>query len=120
MVTGERWRFPKSHRLLKRQDYQRVFNHGKRHSHGGFTVLALRNQLPHPRLGLVVSKRCGRRSVDRQRLKRLVRESFRLQQDTLGGLDIVVIGRSDALHRSNEELFASLSRHWRKLSSCVC
>lgn len=82
-------------------------------------MLARANGLPWARLGLVISGRCARRAVDRHRLKRLVRESFRLHQGRLAGLDVVVIGKPGLAQRSNQEVFASLERHWRRLEGCA-
>ncbi len=47
----------------------------------------------HPRLGLVIGKESVKLSVERNRLKRLIRDSFRLHQELLAGLDIVVVAR---------------------------
>lgn len=69
-----------------------------------------------PRLGLAIGKKHCRRAVDRNRLKRIVRESFRQHKDRLGELDIVVINNPAAAQASNAALFDSLARHWRRLS----
>lgn len=66
------------------------------------------------RLGLAVSKRAAKRTVDRSRLKRLARECFRHRRDE-GGRDFVVIARPPAAGASNAELTASLSRHFARL-----
>lgn len=71
---------------------------------------------PAPRLGLAIGKKHCRRAVDRNRLKRIVRESFRQHKDRLGELDIVVINNPAAAQASNAALFDSLARHWRRLS----
>ncbi len=79
------------------------------------TVLARNNGESHPRLGLAISKRQIRNAIDRNRIKRLVRESFRLRQHTLGGLDFVVMARSAALQADHETLRRSLQTHWDRL-----
>ena len=56
------------------------------------TLLALANDRGNPRLGLVISRKAAGAAVARNRIKRLVRESFRHTQTQLGGFDIVVIG----------------------------
>ncbi len=56
-----------------------------------FSVLAAQNTQPKARLGIVVAKRNVKLAVDRNKLKRLVRESFRQQQQQLNGLDVVVV-----------------------------
>lgn len=60
-----------------------------------FSVLACSSEQPQARLGIVVAKRNVKLAVNRNRLKRLVRESFRQQQLHLRGLDLVVIIKKD-------------------------
>ena len=81
-----------------------------------FTVLFRPNELQIPRLGLAIAKKHSRHATARNRLKRIVRESFRQHQALLAGLDIVVMNRPAAGSAKNEQLFASLDRHWRRLS----
>lgn len=64
-----------------------------RASHSGFVLLAIRNPLAQARLGFVLPKRRLRLAVARNRVKRIIRESFRCHQAELAGLDIVVMAR---------------------------
>ena len=59
------------------------------------SVLACASNKPGARLGIVAAKRNVKLAVDRNRLKRFVRESFRLQQQQLSGLDLVVLIKKD-------------------------
>lgn len=81
-----------------------------------FTVLSRQNNVDHARLGLAVSKKHCRRAVARNRIKRIVRESFRRAQRELAGLDIVVISQPGASAASTPALFDSLEGHWRRCS----
>lgn len=78
-------------------------------------VLATPNGRDYPRLGLAISKRNVKTAVGRNRVKRLVRESFRRHRQQLGGLDIVVLSRHATHDSSNPGLLHSLNRHWRRL-----
>ena len=71
----------------------------------------------HPRIGLAIAKKMLKRAVDRNTIKRTVRESFRLQQDTMGSMDIVVLARKEAQDVPPEELRKSLEKHWLRLVS---
>ncbi|MGD8911495.1 MAG: ribonuclease P protein component [Candidatus Thiodiazotropha sp.] len=107
--------FPRRCRLVKPTDYRRVFNIGERSSDRLFLVLATYNQLDCARLGLAVSKKTSPSAVDRNRIKRLIRESFRQNQTQLCGLDLVVVSRHGAVNAENRQCLKSLGQHWRKV-----
>lgn len=109
------FRFPHSARLTHQKDFQRVFDHATKSGDPCFTVLFTGNQQDYPRLGLAITKKVAKRAVDRNRIKRIVRESFRLNQHRLGRVDIVVLARSKAIETANQQLFASLEKHWNRL-----
>ena len=85
--------FPRSHRLAGPAQFGAVFEAAVRESRGPLLVYALPNDLEHCRLGLSVSRRVGN-AVKRNRIKRLLREAYRLKQHELPqGYDIVVTVR---------------------------
>ena len=107
-------RFGKDQRLLNAADYGRVFERATRSRDKLFTVLCRRNATDTARLGLAISKKHCRRATTRNRIKRIVRESFRQQQDQLSGLDVVVINQPGVSLASNPQMFDSLDRHWQR------
>jgi ribonuclease P protein component len=95
-VTNE-FRFPKSSRLLRTAEYDRVFERRRSQGNDLLVVYGCENNLPTSRLGLVVSRKCGN-AVVRARWKRCLREAFRLSQHELpAGLDLVVLPRGGAV-----------------------
>lgn len=107
-------------RLLNAGGFRRVFDGAVHKVHGkGLMALATPNDLGHPRLGLVFSKKNVRLAVERNRIKRLVRESVRLQQETLPGVDIVVLARRGAHELDNDTLHRQLYGMWRRLARDV-
>ena len=112
--------FARHQRLLKPADFKHVFARPVRLSNHNVTILARENKLNHARLGLAISKKQLRRAVDRNRIKRLVRESFRQQQEQLAGFDCVVMVRSSVTTLSNSAIFETLDKHWKSLAEkCV-
>ena len=108
--------YPRELRLLTAGDYRRVFETAAFKVHGrGLMALASANALGHPRLGLIFSKKNVRRAVDRNRLKRIVRESIRLQQHRLPAVDIVVLARRGAHELDNATVHRQLHGMWRRL-----
>lgn len=75
------------------------------------------NGLPHARLGLAISKRASKLAVERNRLKRLLRESFRRIRDQLPPVDVVVMARDQAVSLSNADLLAEADALWRRLAA---
>ncbi|WP_249976386.1 ribonuclease P protein component [Vreelandella olivaria] len=108
--------FPRCLRLLNAGDFSHVFEQADLKVHGkGMMALARLNTRGHPRVGLVVSKKNVKLAVDRNRFKRLVRESVRLRQDHLPSVDIVVLAKRGVQDIDNETLYRQLDGMWKRL-----
>jgi ribonuclease P protein component len=81
-----------------------------------FKVYAHSNALSYGRLGITVSKQVSRRAVDRNRVKRQIRESYRLCHEQLAGLDVVVMATGTAGQAGNPALRQSLKQHWEQIA----
>src|SRR3990167_2908820 len=83
--------FTKEERLRKRRDIDKVFKEGRAFKGAIFNAYVLRNSLGHPRIGIVVGRKFGG-AVQRNRIKRLLRESYRLNKGLVGeGIDMVLL-----------------------------
>ncbi|MBV9344260.1 MAG: ribonuclease P protein component [Gammaproteobacteria bacterium] len=102
-------------RLRHKRDFDAAYAGGKRSADGFFAVTARANTAGVPRLGLAVAVRAAGNAVRRNRLRRLIRESFRLHQRALPPLDVVVSVRPKAHAASARELAASLAALWTRL-----
>jgi len=116
-VSCQTRRFQKTSRLTKSLDFQKVFRSSFRSVDNKFLVLAQRNGLVIARLGLAISKRRINKAVERNRVKRLIRESFRHQKIDLGGLDVVVIAQKNISFKDGD-ITKSLSIHWEQVLNC--
>jgi ribonuclease P protein component len=114
-LTRPKYTYPYRVRLSKAEEFRRVFAQGKRTRDTVFTVLAKPNVLGFARLGMAIGKKCASHAVQRHRIKRLVRESFRVNQRSLPALDIVVMCQSTALKMNNHQILNSLEKHWQRL-----
>lgn len=80
-----------------------------------FIIFCLPNQIGKPRLGVTVSKKVSRLAVQRNRVKRMIRESFRLSQFSIPFMDIVVIAKPQCAMQESAELRQDLNKLWLKL-----
>lgn len=117
LVANPVFGFPPRLRLTKPAEYQKVFANPVKSSDRYFTLLAIRNEFNHPRLGLAIAKKNIKKAVNRNVIKRTVRENFRIQQQSLGGMDVVVLARREAVDAPLELLRKSLDKHWLRLVS---
>ncbi len=108
--------FRRQQRLTTAADYGRVFRRAKRSSDRLFTVLVRSGDRNTPRLGLAISKKHAKLACQRNRIKRVIRESFRLHQSALKNIDIVVMNKRETHRATNNELRDSLEKHWKSLS----
>ena len=108
--------FLKSQRLLSSSDYKNVFeNTALKSGSKEFLILAASNSVDSPRLGIIVAKKHVRLAHQRNRCKRLFRESFRLHQSQLPNLDFIILARPGINQSDNEALFNRLDQQWGKL-----
>nr|WP_147171326.1 ribonuclease P protein component [Pseudomonas sp. SJZ079] len=109
--------FGREKRLLTPRQFKAVFDSPSGKAPGkNVLLLARNNELDHPRLGLVIGKKSVKLSVERNRLKRQIRESFRANQENLIGWDIVVVARKGLGDLENAELAQQFGKLWKRLA----
>lgn len=109
--------FGRDKRLLTSRHFSAVFDSPTGKAPGRSVLLLARdNGLDHPRLGLVIGKKSVKLAVERNRLKRIIRDSFRLHQQMLAGLDIVVVARKGLGDLDNPELHQQFVKLWKRLA----
>ncbi len=110
-----RYRLTKANRILKRSDFLRISKCGTRVSNRDFLAVFGPNRLSCTRLGITVTRKVGN-SVTRNRIKRFVREYFRLnQQKSTENRDINVIAKSSAAKLGSGQAFVSLKDIFKKI-----
>ncbi|PHM38480.1 ribonuclease P protein component [Xenorhabdus innexi] len=100
--------------MLTPEHFTYVFQQPQRASSAEITILGRLNQLGHPRIGLTVAKKNVKRAHERNRIKRLARESFRLNQHKLPSMDFVILVRKGVAELDNRELTEMLGKLWRR------
>jgi ribonuclease P protein component len=111
--------FPKHLRLLKPAQFKWVFAQAIKLPAQDWTCLYRPNALDHPRLGLVMSKKNTARAHERNRLKRIARETFRQAQTQLTGVDILLMAKAHTQHQENTQIRVDLEKTLSKLGE-IC
>lgn len=104
--------FPRTARLTRRAEFNRVFSKGRRIRTRYFTLIAAPAN-ESARLGLAIGRRCDRRAVERNRIKRMIRDVFR--QTDLPAFDVVVTASARAARQPNQSLRRDLRHGLGKL-----
>jgi ribonuclease P protein component len=101
--------FLASARLRNKAQFDCVFK--AKHSVGTkqFVLYFIKNQEDNARIGIITSRKCSKKAVERNRIRRQVREYFRARQDEIGPCDLIVIARTPAAKQSNIECRAALN-----------
>jgi ribonuclease P protein component len=116
-VPGEhRYRLGPALRLRRPSEFKLGYAQGRRVGNELFTAVVRPSGAAHPRLGQSVAVRMAGNAVNRNRLRRLVRESFRLRQHELPAVDIIIGVRAAARTTGNPALVAALDRLWNKIA----
>ena len=109
--------FDKTRRLLTKENYNAVFETAKKITSSDFLFLYRLNTIGHARLGLALSKKMIRKAHDRNRLKRMLRETFRLQTG-LPPVDVIVLAKFGVGNKEHTIVRVNLEKSWNKLISC--
>lgn len=88
--TRARFGLGPAKRLASKADFERLLREGVRRSRSGYTFFVLRRAEGSPRLGILISRKHSGKATVRNRIKRCIREAFRLEQAGLGALDVLV------------------------------
>lgn len=116
-MTGSRTlSYPRTARLLLPGDFAALRRGSKRLAAQYFHCEFRPNDLDSARLGMAVSRRVSKRAVARNRIRRQIRESFRLGRATLPACDVLVVARASAAEQGNAILRADLDALWQKLA----
>ena len=112
-------RLSRINKLVKSQQFRSVFRSSRRSGDGAFLVIARKNSNNVARLGMSLPKKHVNQAVQRNRIKRVIRESFGSAQALLKGLDVVVVVLKGTDNNfDNKSLRSKLEQHWKKVSAC--
>ena len=89
-AVGKRYGLGAERRLSDKVDFERLLREGSRRTRSGFTFFTAMRADGPPRLGMLVTRKHAAKATVRNRIKRCIREAFRLEQGSLGALDVLV------------------------------
>lgn len=108
-------RFDKTRRLLNKKEYDHVFCQAKKTVTDELIILHRANNLGYARVGLALSKKMIAKANQRNRVKRIIRESFRTHK--LPAIDLIVLARHGVVEVENKIIDSNLSKAWEKLTT---
>ncbi len=109
--------FSREHRIITKKEFKYIFDKAEKISQKHLFILFKPNLLSSARLGLSIGKRTAKSAVVRNRIKRIIRESFRSHRMHLKKVDIVVIARQPCEKLSNQKLREGIDKLWEKLGN---
>lgn len=119
---GERLplRFKRISRLTQPNDFKLVFTKPSKISRNDLVILYKPNQVKYSRLGIIIRKQYVKLSHNRNRIRRIIRESFRHQQHDLDSVDIIVLLRSVKYVLNGQQLRDDINYLWHQLNGRIC
>ncbi|MGE0031395.1 MAG: ribonuclease P protein component [Steroidobacteraceae bacterium] len=114
-LTSGRHGLRAGQKLHTAAEFDRARKGRERHGDAFFRVQCAPNERGEARLGMAVGVRAIGGAVPRNRLRRLIRESFRMHRQELPALDVFVTARAPARAAANREIFASLENLWQEI-----
>ena len=119
VYPSDRQLFTRQQRLLNAGDFQRVFDHTRfKASTRELLILGAANSLGHSRIGFIIAKKHIRTAVQRNRIRRIIREYFRVHCHELSAqdaADLVILARKGFDQLPNSEISSTFSFLWNKL-----
>lgn len=116
-VARALFQHPRSARLVRPGDFSALRQSGRRLATKYFHCEYRLNETRSARLGMAVSRRVSKLAVERNRIRRQIRETFRLQRACLPACDVLIIARSIAAGADSKVLRAELIALWQKLAA---
>jgi len=111
-----RYKVPTELKLRTAQQFKEAFLKAKKLSSDKYYLLFKINNLDYPRLGILIAKKNVAKATARNRLRRTVKESFRLHQHQIKGYDVLFIAYKGLNELNNEELRQCLEKQWQYLA----
>jgi ribonuclease P protein component len=108
-------RLLRSARIRQPAEFKQAFAKGFRVVRSPLSAVCRPNESDRPRLGLAISRKAAPRAVDRNRIKRIIREEFRHNQARLPAVDLVFYGSAGLAQMESERLRKALSEIWLKV-----
>lgn len=109
--------FPRGSRLVSKLDFKFVFDKPRKISSQHLKILYRINALSQPRLGIIAAKSILRLAVDRNRVRRIIRESFRQHYADLGAVDVIVMLSKAVGKTEGKALREEIDEIWVRTSS---
>lgn len=111
---NKKYHFPREHRLITKVDFNNLFHKSRKINQHDLVLIVKPNLKETARLGLIVGKKTAKNAAVRNRIKRVIRESFRHVHSQLKKVDIIVIARKPCEKLNKDKIRESIDKLWEK------
>lgn len=108
------YEFSRKNRLKSKRDFQSVFAKPRK-VQKKYLVALYQPSLEHSRIGIIINKHHVKLAVDRNQIRRIIRDSYRHNKEALKGLDIIVLIRSECTPLDKKALRGNIDKIWEDL-----
>ena len=106
--------YPKSSRVRGEKEFKLILRDGKKNVQKNLIFFTTKNQNGESKFGVIVSKKCYKSAVKRNKLQRINKEHFRHFKQKTSGFDVVVVARPNVYGLSEQDIFAETKVQWEK------
>ena len=112
-------KYPQSCRIKAGKDFKFILRNGKKNVQQSLLFFTVRSEDTEPKFGIIVSKKCHKSAVKRNKLQRINKEHFRHAKHKVLGFNIVVVARPGIYNFSEQDIFAETKKQWEIFLKCL-
>jgi ribonuclease P protein component len=119
LVLKNNFSYPKSCRVRDTKEFKFILRHGKKNAQRNLLFFTIKSKAIESKFGIIVSKKCHKSAVKRNKVQRINKEHFRHLQKKMLGFNIVVVAKPNIYSLSEQDIFAETKKQWDFFLKCL-